>query len=332
MTAYYTSAQFESFCENVFGSFKNAGVENVQVVCPFCKKIKGRHYNKQKLAIHLSTHQVHCWVCGYKAKNLSNLLRKSFPEQLQQYLDSFQEHLFDDASIFEAIEEKISLPDDFILLASPPEDLTKEQSTKIYYAKRYLKDRGITDEKVLWYWKFGISLERKYRNRIITPSFDENGILNYFTARAVIKLPEKYENPRVIRENIIINELNIDWNQELTIVEGFFDMFKCNKNTVAILGSELSGDYKLFEKIVINKTPIVLALDPDAKEKAMQIAKRFDEFDIRVKFLDIRNTGFKDIGEMSREKFKEIYPHATIFNREYFLREKIGEILNERKR
>ena len=61
------------------------------------------------------------------------------------------------------------------------------------------------------------------RRRVIIPSFDSEGFLNYFTARAIDESTRKYVNPKVKRTDIIFNELNVDWKKELVIVEGPFD-------------------------------------------------------------------------------------------------------------
>ena len=50
--------------------------------------------------------------------------------------------------------------------------------------------------------------------------------------------------------------LNIDWNRELSIVEGPLDLLKTNDNATCLLGSALNEDFKLFQKIVDNKTDI----------------------------------------------------------------------------
>ena len=68
---------------------------------------------------------------------------------------------------------------------------------------------------------------------------------------------------------IIFNELNIDWSKELTIVEGPLDLIKTNDNATCLLGSSLTEDMLLFQKIVANKTNIKLALDSDIFSKSL---------------------------------------------------------------
>ena len=66
---------------------------------------------------------------------------------------------------------------------------------------------------------------------------------------------------------------------------------------------------KTFNKIVENKTPVVLALDPDMKAKTMSLAKRLHEFDIQVRIL--KTDGFEDVGAMSKRQFLERKMSAT---------------------
>ena len=92
------------------------------------------------------------------------------------------------------------------------------------------------------------------------------------------------------------------------------------------MGSELTANYKLFQQIVINKTPVVLALDPDAIKKTLKVAERLFEFNVPVKILNIPN-GFKDVGEMSKDEFISILDNATVFDNDYLIMKKISGII-----
>ena len=52
----------------------------------------------------------------------------------------------------------------------------------------------------------------------------------------------------------------------------------------------------MFKKIVKNRTPVILALDPDANKKTQDIARLLSSYDIHVRYLDIHP--FDDVGEM----------------------------------
>ena len=120
------------------------------------------------------------------------------------------------------------------------------------------------------------------------PSFDSDGVLNYYTARSIDNDGhKKYINSKVKRKDVIFNELNIRWNEPLTLVEGPFDLVKCNWNATAMLGSYLDESYLLFRTIVQNKTDVILAMDSDARTKFHKIAEKLKSYGINVKYLDL---------------------------------------------
>ena len=299
------------FIKEVFGEYKLCGKrENAIVVCPFCKSRKGNDYSKKKLNIKIDNFLTHCWVCDYKSKGLKHIIKKFYPQYLSKYelLDLEFEISFEKNNIIE--EKKIDLPHDFQLLSILN---TNYKTNYVQKALDYLFSRGVTEEE-LWYYKFGISEEKDYRNRIIIPSFNEYGELNYFIARDFTEKSRlKYLNPNLDRKNIVFNEININWKEPLIIVEGIFDLIKCpSKNATCLLGSQLTPQYLLFKKIIKNKTPILLALDPDAFDKTIKIAKTLLAYKvIQLDILLLPRT-IKDLGSLSKEEAKYYFQHNTI--------------------
>ena len=110
----------------------------------------------------------------------------------------------------------------------------------------------------------------------------------------------RYVNPKVERHGIVFNELDIDWDQPLTICEGPFDLVNAGPNSTCLLGSTLTQGHRLFEKIVINKTPVILCMDSDAQKKQHNIAKLLYSHDIDVRTIEL--SGRKDIGEMTKDE------------------------------
>lgn len=333
MSDLITQTQVISILEKIFGEGKlsNAG-QNLSVVCPKCKKEKGRSYSKKKLVIRTDNLVCHCWVCGHKARTPASLVKTFFPGSFKEYLDNFSSGKkfldIENLEEFSLGEGEISctLPIGFKLLAL-------EYNAKIPFikkAKKYLASRGIVTMQELWYWKFGISEEDEdLKDRIILPSFNSEGKLNFWTARIFgRKGNPKYLNPELKRESVVFNEINIDWTKPLTITEGPFDLLKCNTNATCLLGSSLSEDYLLFRKIVENQTPVVMALDEDAKDKSISLIKKLLEYGIDVKFMDIpQTTG--DVGAMTRKEFSNLYSTAIPVSHENFLSFKIKHLLNK---
>jgi len=336
----HTKGQAIDFIEKCFGSStpSNGGL-NVSVVCPKCAE-KTDNLQKRKLVIRTTDFLTHCWVCGYRAPNLNNLLSEYHPFFTKEYRENFtfkQEfercELNDVLNLFGHSQSKsptkqVQLPTGFYLLANNIGKGIRSADLAWDYLR---KKRGLTTSD-LWYWKFGITEfmppkgETNYRFRIITPSFNQDGELNFFSARSYWdKLPgPKYRNPDAPRESIVFNELNIDWTQELTITEGVFDLVKCNTNATCLLGSTLDSSYLLFQKIVENNTPVLLALDNDAKSKTYELAKLFLEYGISVRLFEVPKQ-FNDVGEMTKVSFQEEAKRSRLFTNADYFRWKINK-------
>jgi len=110
------------------------------------------------------------------------------------------------------------------------------------------------------------------------------------------------------------------------LVEGVFDLIKCNDNAAAILSSDLPSRFLLFQKIIENKTPIILALDPEAEKSSWRIAARLSEFDIPVRILKLKPNQ-EDVGALTKSEFNDLLEDATIFNMGYLLRSKISKLV-----
>ena len=89
--------------------------------------------------------------------------------------------------------------------------------------------------------------------------------------------------------------------------EGVFDAIKA-KNSVPILGSTIRETSKLFTRIVENDTPVLLALDPDAKKKTDAIKKLFLKYGIEVRQIKYKDT--RDLGDMSKKEVEILSQNA----------------------
>lgn len=304
-----------SFLRKVFGSVHvPTGSGDPAVSCPKCK-----NPSKKKLAIRLDDDRVHCWVCGLGGRLLNILVtyRSSF---VHEYITRFGKKTVAFAPT-DYDKKPIELPKGFKLLAFNQ----VSNDPEVRWALNYLRKRGLT-ERDLWYFKFGISSDASMRRRVIMPSFDADGNLNYYTGRSIDEGAfRKYMNCDCEKKAIIFNELNIDWSQELTLVEGPFDLTKCDENATCLLGSSLSEDSKLFSCIYNHRTPIILALDSDMADKSWQrIARMLASYDIPVKILQLE--GFKDVGEMTKDQFLHAKSHAVEWDRQSALLMKIQRV------
>jgi len=299
MLKVYSLTQKLRFIESVFGSGRLAtNGKNFDVRCPICAPSDN---SKRKLAIRVTDDVNHCWTCGWKSHTLAPLIRRfGTTSQLSKYREEFMPQGTRDENL-ESIEEKKSLhlPQDFCLLTNASQS---DPDAKAAWA--YLKSRGIT-RKDAWYYKLGISNEYRWRRRIIIPSFDSEGNLNFFVARNIDSGDKRarYDGPDEDKLPIIFNEINIDWKRKLVICEGAFDVMKCGENSVPLLGSDLNEQSRLFNQILLHNTSIALALDGDMwYTKTPRIVKKMQEYDVNVSIVDVRQ--WDDPGKMTKQQFK----------------------------
>jgi DNA primase len=265
--------------------------------CPFC------HHHKKKLQVNLDTQQWHCWVCNSKGRSISSLLRKLNVDKRD--LDRLHK-IYGDEPAYSPTEEyviKLQLPKEFKQLHFKPSGLFNPIYNK---AVHYLTQRGITNSEIVKY-NIGYCEEGLYGGRIIIPSYDESGELNYFIARSFYEDEKmKYKNPPVNRD-VIVFENQINWNEPITLVEGAFDAFSVKRNVIPLLGKFLLSKLKnkIFEKGV---KEITIMLDSDAIEDSTKHSDWFIKNGIKVK--NIIPTG-KDAGELGYERVNQLIKTTT---------------------
>ena len=143
---------------------------------------------------------------------------------------------------------------------------------------------------------------------MIIPSFDESGILNYWTARAIDDTAHrKYHNASVPKTQFVVNEIDLDWQaEEVFIVEGPFDLMKCSLlNATCLLGSSLSEEAELFRKLVMYPERIILGLDNDAWKSQDKLAKKLLAYDKEVWM--VKPPDDLDWGDMDPQEVLECY-------------------------
>ncbi len=286
--------------------------------CPKCK------HHKKKMSVNLELNAFKCWICDYSSKGIHRLVRRFADftirkewEKIDNIVDLSKLDSLD--SLFateeeEFFNEEIEMPNSFRTLTGNQKKLTSGP------AKKYLRERNISKDDVL-NWKIGYCDAGDFAGRIIVPSFNDKGELNYYIARSYDGNWMKYKNPPASKD-VIFNELYVDWENDLVIVEGVFDAIVAG-NAVPLLGSTLRENSKLFKRIVENDTPVYLALDDDAKSKELKIIKKLLTFDLEVYKID--TSGFEDVGSMPKNIFLSRKESATLMTPDELL---IGEALS----
>ena len=300
------------FLSSIFSNSKlyNSGKEFV-VNCPFCSS------KKLKLSINVDSDKWQCWTCQAKGGNLTRIIKKVKPAVLREY----QERFYAKASILAPLEEPevvVSLPNDFKLVI---QNLWDPDALKI---RKYANARGITDD-LLWRYRIGYSSNSMFKKRMIVPSFDAEGKLNYWSARSIESNSFiKYMNAKAKKQLIIFNEIDIDWSEPIVLVEGPLDLIKCNLvNSTCILGSTLSENYKLFQSLLLNDCEVILSLDSDALIKQDKIAKLLTSYDLSVK---ISNPLNGDLGDMKPLDVFNLINNSKIWDNTMILKNRINSL------
>ena len=282
--------------ESVVGKGRSTARNNAAFHCPFC------HHSKPKLEIQIHTNEKkenpwHCWVCGEKGKTLISLFKKvKAPANKIQELNL----LIKPGTKQLEQSQTLSLPKEFISLSNLS-SLDKIASIEAKHAIKFLKTRKITEDDIFKY-NIGFCAEGSFNRRIIVPSYDAEGNLNYFVTRTYLPDdPQKYKNPPVGR-NTIGWEYYINWNAPIILVEGIFDALTIKRNVIPLFGKTISEE--LMKKIVSSQVQkIYVALDNDALKEALKHCETLMSFGKEVYLVELDG---KDANEIGFEHFLDI--------------------------
>jgi len=264
--------------------------------CPVCDE----GGNKGNLEVNIEKSLFHCWSCGdYEGTHGS--LGKLFDKFGNKKQKKLYQVLKPETIIKRERKKKtLKLPDRFTQF---------KDSSKVYPIRRqamnYLNGRGITDDMIERYG-IGFCDNGDHAGRIVIPSYNKKGELNYYIARSWDPMSRaKYKNPEAEKDKIIFWENLIDWNKDIFLVEGAFDGLFLN-NAIPMLGQHMSE--LLFETIYINaKSNIIICLDADAWQNAVKLYHELNGGELwgRIKLVKLPDN--KDIADLRGEIKDEYY-------------------------
>lgn len=260
--------------------------------CPICK-----HY-KRKLEVNILTGKYHCWVCGFGGLNFKTLFKKlGAPASYYTFLNenkTFKQNKEFEISFDEPEEPShqiLQLPKEFKPMWEPSSEL------EYRHALVYLKNRGINKEDILRYC-IGYATEGDLKNRIIIPSYDSTGLLNFYTARSFYDTKGLKYVSCPFSKNIIGFELLVNFEEPITLVEGPFDAISLRTNTIPLFGKTLSSKLKM--KLLEYDVPMVnVLLDNDAITDSIKICDFLMKNNIKTKLVVLND---KDPSVMGFEK------------------------------
>jgi DNA primase len=269
--------------------------------CPVCADEKGLDDGdgKGNLEINYGRHVYKCWACS-ETHGTHGTLGKLF----DQYATKEQKKIYDLIKPEELKKQEVKinslkLPEGFVTFKdSNPRFIPHAE------AYRYLISRGITDEMIEKY-NIGYTVHGDFAYRIIIPSYDKNGKLNYFIGRSWVPRKMKYKNPSSVpKDQIIFNENLIEWNKDIYLVEGAFDSFFL-PNPLVMLGKKMS---QLILETLYNKSNgnIIICVDGDAWEDGLKMFHELNGGRLYNKIKIVRLPKDKDVCDL-RGNIDEYY-------------------------
>jgi hypothetical protein len=318
--------EFHSIIQNIFNDVKGLNVsEQLQICCPRCQEELGLSHPDGKYNLEINTNKrlYRCWRCDEPkfSGSLGRLIRMFGSHSDYEMYKSYANILID-YNINEDEKEfvQVKLPNEMILFSQ-----LEEGNPEHFEAYNYIiNERKISRDIILKY-RLGFCITGKYAKRIIIPSYDKNGEINYFVSRTYDpKEKRKYLNPIADKDKIIFNEGLVNWDSVVYIVEGAFEMLSFPVNIIPILGKTLSAT--LFLKLKELKPDVVILLDPDAHKNAIELYYMLHTIYVgceeRVKLVKIPSE--KDLDELRKNKgidevIKSLYNAGGLTIDDYFI-------------
>lgn len=292
--------------------------ENYQFDCPCCKEknngVNDKKYNLEVLLSPTKGLKFHCWKCGDSDRmkgSLSYLIKRyggnnaylAYQDEMGciRSVNLYNIPNFDE--IFCLNEESIlKLP----LTFKKIDDINKvDKRLKSYLQKRRI-DQNIIDRYGIGYTTWD-ETDWSLRNRLIIPSFNSSGVLNYWVGRDYMPEKEgvqnsrktKYKNCNNDKKNVIFQESLINWDSSLILVEGAIDCLYFTGNAISLLGKKLTADTALYEKLIRKANgPIYIVLDSDTDiNETKKIYVLLNKGHLKGKIYYIRMKKYKDFGE-----------------------------------
>lgn len=302
---------------SLLGESKQGGYDTsttqYQFNCPYCADEKGGVDGKFNLEVSFAIGKYHCWSCG-SAGPISRLIKsrggKSLADEYFSIINEIKETKYfnldlfkDNGDIFE--ERTLKLPKTFkkINIAT-----CKDKALLYFLRKRHITQDIIdlynigktTWEEEDWSW----------RNRIVFPSYNSNGDLNYYVGRTYKEndTRNKYKNCDADKFEIIYHEDKIQWDADIYLVEGVIDALVA-PNLVSLMGKSLNKSCQLYNSILEKSNArIIIVLDGDTNiDETKRIYRLLNRGRLRGRICYInlqKDSIYKDLSEIYENEGK----------------------------
>jgi DNA primase len=259
---------------------------DVAYYCPICK------HKNAKLMVNVKTGNYNCFTCHPKTtgKTPVSLLKKiGSPSEA---IIEMKGYFINDTTLIKAEEEVklVHLPKEFINLIDTSDTCLEKRQ-----AITYLKKRGVSSIDIVKY-NIGYCKTGRYRNKVIIPSYNSNGRLNYFIARSFEKEPKlKIDSPECKKSELIGFEYYINWNTPVILCEGIFDAMAIKRNAIPLFGKTISKAL-MIKLLQSDVETVYLALDDDAIRESIDHAQKLLDLGKEVYIIKLEGKDPSELG------------------------------------
>jgi len=259
---------------------------DVAYYCPICK------HKNAKLMVNVKSGNYNCFTCHPKTTGKSpvSLLKKiGSPSEA---IIEMKGYFVNDTTLIKAEEEVklVHLPKEFINLIDTSDTCLEKRQ-----AVTYLKKRGVSSIDIVKY-NIGYCKTGRYRNKVIIPSYNSNGRLNYFIARSFEKEPKlKIDSPECKKSELIGFEYYINWNTPVILCEGIFDAMAIKRNAIPLFGKTISKAL-MIKLLQSDVETVYLALDDDAIRESIDHAQKLLDLGKEVYIIKLEGKDPSELG------------------------------------
>lgn len=311
-----------SIVESVLGDHRRTKESNPQKYFN-CRSKKCMHdVDKFNLSYNAESKIFRCWKCEIRGsvhtlvKMFGKLTDTEKLKLILPYIEPKVSIFAKPAVDYEAIV--CDLPKEYKPLHVPQNGFKYEQALK------YVRDVRKISMKEIQEYNIGYTEDGPKKLRIIIPSYNAKGKVNYYEARAYYdKLNQTYMKPDYPdKDDIIFNEFRINWDIPIILVEGVFDAMRM-PNAIPILGKHVPP--YLLNRILKSNPRVILCLDEDAVNTAEEIYSTLRSLGIDVYFIDM--TGKCDVSKVyedhGKEGIKQLLQSTRKLDFEFFIEKKL---------
>lgn len=281
----------------------------VTINCPFCiERGKATPDTKKHLYVYPPGRGVHCFRCGFHTK-------RYIPDQVKDQIGEVDELGFYLPSPDEPTDAKRRASPEWQARFAGP-------ATKYLRAVSYMEGRKVTKREMdslgLLYDPQG-----QFAGRILFPVYDDNGVIRYFTGRAIDKkIKPKYKNCHAPKNGYVYTVG--DGSRHGIVCEGPMDAISAAQAGyvgLALFGSAINASQCKAIAWTVNTATVIL--DPDAFNSSIKVAHELS-FYLPTDRRDVpRGT---DLGDMNTSTIRSIIARPEGSVAQALLGEEAGDI------